>query len=87
MKPSGWVGLVISAGLGATVMGLIALRSPQKTGWALACQGAPYKRLTPKVAQGLTQAGLQLGLRGWHPTVAWVNEQCEVMGHTRHQNG
>lgn len=68
-------------------MGLLTIRPPKQTGWALVCQYAPYTRLTPKVTQGLRQAGLQVGLRGWQPTATWVNEQCEVMRHTRRVDG
>lgn len=69
------------------VSGLIGLawwwgshQSTKKIGWELVCQRAPYRQQLPKhVYQGLVEAKVMVGLRGWQPTVQWINEQCEVL--------
>ena len=48
----------------------------QLTGWARACHRAPHRKVTEFQRQGLRQAGLRVGLHGWQPTPAWLNDQC-----------
>ena len=51
-----------------------------RVGWAQVCWHAPHQRLNPVVLDGLREAWVQVGHRGWQPTVAWVNEQCAALG-------
>lgn len=50
------------------------------TGWDQVCAHPVRHALTPAQQDGLREAGLQLGLRGWSPSVAWVAEQCDALG-------
>lgn len=51
-----------------------------RVGWSQVCWHAPHQRMTPSILEGLREARVQVGLKGWHPTVAWVNEQCAALG-------
>ena len=59
---------------------ILAQVQSKMRGWDRVCFSAPYTRLTDQVMVGLRQTSIQPGLRGWQPTVAWVNEQCEILG-------
>lgn len=50
-----------------------------KQGWDQVCEGAPHRRLGSRQLEGLREANIQVGLRGWQPTVEWVNAQCRVL--------
>lgn len=70
--------------LGAAGWALLSARAwviaETHQGWAQVCHDAPIRVITDSVKEGLREARVQVGLHGWSPTVAWINEQCEVLG-------
>ncbi len=51
-------------------------------GWPAICAHAPYRHWqTPplRVVMELAYEHILDGEHGWHPTTAWINEQCQVL--------
>ena len=66
-------------------LGFLHLRAEMldaaEVGWVQVCRGAPHQKLTPRILTGLREAKIQVGLKGWAPDVAWINEQCAALGY------